>query len=131
MRVVLDANVLLAGFATHGLCEALVAVVLESHHLILFEHLLGEVRRHLAGKFRVPEARAEEIDAFLREQAELVEPVAVPRKACRDRDDLPVLGTALAGQASLLVTGDQDLLTLGEHGGVPILTPRAAYERLR
>ena len=131
MRVVLDANVLLAGFATHGLCEALVVVVLESHHLILSEHLLGEVRRHLIGKFRVPEARASEIDAFLREQAELVEPVAVPRKACRDRDDLPVLGTALAGQESLLVTGDQDLLTLGEHGGVPILTPRAAYERLR
>ena len=131
MRVVLDANVLLAGFATHGLCEALVVVVLESHHLILSEHLLGEVRRHLIGKFRVPEARASEIDAFLREQAELVEPVAVPRKACRDRDDLPVLGTALAGQASLLVTGDQDLLTLGEDGGVPILTPRAAYERLR
>ena len=131
MRVVLDANVLLAGFATHGLCEALVVVVLESHHLILSEHLLGEVRRHLIGKFRVPEARASEIDAFLREQAELVEPVAVPRTACRDRDDLPVLGTALAGQESLLVTGDQDLLTLGEHGGVPILTPRAAYERLR
>ena len=131
MRVVLDANVLLAGFATHGLCEALVAVVLESHHLILSEHLLGEVRRHLGGKFRVPEAREKEVDVFLRAQAELVNPVSVPRRACRDRDDLPVLGTALAGKASLLVTGDQDLLMLGQHGGVPIVTPRTAYERLR
>ena len=131
MRVVIDANVLLAGFATHGLCEALVAVVLESHHLMLSEHLLGEVRRHLTGKFRVPEARAAEIDAFLRAQAELVHPLAVPRKVCRDRDDLPVLGTALAGLASVLVSGDQDLLVLEQHGGVPILTPRAAYERLR
>ena len=127
----MDANVLLAGFATHGLCEALVAVVLESHHLIVSEHLLSEVRRHLTGKFRVPDARASLIDAFLREQAELVEPVAVPRTVCRDRNDLPVLGAVLAGRASLLVTGDHDLLTLGEHGGVPILTPRAAYERLR
>jgi putative PIN family toxin of toxin-antitoxin system len=131
MRVVLDANVLLAGFATHGLCEALVVVVLESHHLILSEHLLGEVRRHLTGKFRVPEARSAAIDAFLRSQAELVEPAAVPRKACRDPDDLPVLGTALAGQAGLLVTGDQDLLTLDAYAGVPIVRPRTAYERLR
>ncbi len=131
MRVVLDANVLLAGFAAHGLCEALVALVLESHHLILSEHLLGEVRRHLIGKFRVPEARASEIEAFLRAQAELVEPAKVARSTCRDRDDLPVLGTALAGQASLLASGDQDLLVLEQHGGVPILTPRAAYERLR
>lgn len=130
MRIVLDANVLLAGFGTHGLCEALVAVCLESHELVLSQHLLTETRRYLTSKFKVPATKADEIIAFLREHAEMVKPVEVGRAACRDPNDLPVLGTAVVGRADLLVTGDQDLLVLKEHAGIPILTPRACYERL-
>ena len=131
MRIVLDANVLLAGFGTHGLCEALVTVCLESHELVLSQHLLTETSRYLTTKFKVPTARAQEIISFLREHAEIVKPVEVAATACRDPDDLAVLGTAIAGRADLLVSGDKDLLVLKEHAGIPILTPRACYERLR
>jgi putative PIN family toxin of toxin-antitoxin system len=131
VRLVLDANVLLAGFGTRGLCEALVAASLESHDLILSPHLLAETRRHLTGKFKVSAVRADEILAFLREHAEIVSPATIDPAACRDHDDLAVLGTAVAGRADLLVTGDQDLLILREYAGIPILTPRACYERLR
>lgn len=131
MRIVLDANVLLAGFGTRGLCEALLATCLESHQLVLSQHLLTETRRYLTTKFKVPTARADEIIAFLREHAEIVKPMAVRADACRDPNDLAVLGTAVAGRADLLVTGDKDLLVLREHAGIPILTPRACYERLR
>jgi putative PIN family toxin of toxin-antitoxin system len=131
VRIVLDANVLLAGFGTRGLCEALIAACLESHDLVLSQHLLMETRRYLTTKFKVPAARAEEIIAFLREHAEVVKPSEVATTACRDPDDLAVLGTAIAGRADLLVTGDKDLLVLKEHAGIPILTPRACYERLR
>ena len=131
MRLVLDANVLLAGFGTRGLCEALLAICLESHHLIVSSHLLTETRRYLTTKFKVPAARADEIIAFLREQAEVVKPAQVPTGACRDPDDLPVLGTAIAGRAGMLVTGDKDLLVLKDYSGIPIVTPRQAYERLR
>lgn len=130
MRIVLDANVLLAGFGTRGLCEALVSVCVESHHLVLSQHVLKETRRYLTTKFKVPSAQADEIIAFLREHAEIVKP-AVRADACRDADDLAVLGTAVAGHADLLVSGDKDLLALREHAGIPILTPRACYERLR
>lgn len=131
MRLVLDANVLLAGFGTRGLCEALVAVCLESHHLIISQHWLAETRRYLTTKFKVPAARADEIIAFLRERAEVVKPTLVVATACRDPDDLPVLGTAIAGRASLLVTGGKDLLVLKEHAGIFIVTPRECYDRLR
>ncbi len=131
MRIVLDANVLLAGFGTHGLCEALVAVCLESHDIVLSQHLLTETRRYLTTKFKVPATRADEIIAFLREHADIVKPAEVPTNACRDPDDLAVLGTAIAGRADYLVSGDKDLLVLKEHAGIPILTPRACYERLR
>jgi predicted nucleic acid-binding protein len=55
----------------------------------------------------------------------------VAADACRDPDDLPVLGTSVAGQADYLVTGDQDLLTLRSFHGVAIVSPREFYEVIR
>ena len=131
MRVVLDTNVILAAFATRGLCEAVMAVCLNSHELILSDAILGEVGRHLAGKFKMPATQAEEIIGFLREQAVVVEPSSVPAKACRDPDDCLVLGTAVAGKAACLVTGDADLISLGNYQSIAILTPGAFYDQLR
>jgi len=131
VRLVLDANVLLAAFGTRGLCEALISVCLESHHLVLSEHIVLETRRHLLHTFKMPAKQADEIVAFLRDHAEIVKPAAVDKAACRDPDDLPVLGTAVAGRASMLVTGDKDLLVQERHEGIVIVTPRECYERLR
>jgi putative PIN family toxin of toxin-antitoxin system len=74
---------------------------------------------------------AEHSVALVREAAEIVAPTEVPPGACRDPDDLPVLGTVLAGRADWLVTGDQDLLVLGEFRGHLILSPRQFQDRLR
>jgi predicted nucleic acid-binding protein len=48
---------------------------------------------------------------------------------CRDPDDLPVLGTAVAGGANLIITGDQDLLVLQRFGACDIISPRTFYDR--
>ncbi|MFM7035393.1 MAG: putative toxin-antitoxin system toxin component, PIN family [Planctomycetia bacterium] len=69
--------------------------------------------------------------AFLRANSELVEPAAVPRGVLRDKDDLPILGTALAGAASCVVSGDKELLAIGSFAGIGIVSPRAFYDRLR
>jgi putative PIN family toxin of toxin-antitoxin system len=130
VRIVFDTNVLLAAFGTRGLCEALFGACLEEHDLVTSEHILEELARHLAGKFRMPKRRAAEIVAFVREQSEVVAPDTVAPEACRDPHDLPVLGTASAGRADLLVTGDSDLLCIGRFGKVDIVAPRACYERL-
>lgn len=45
--------------------------------------------------------------------------------ACRDPNDDHVIATALAVNASIIVTGDKDLLTLGQFQTVRILTARA------
>ena len=131
MKVVLDTNVLVAAFATRGLCEAVLVACLGSHEVVLSEHILKELRRHLRGKLKVPARQGDAILAFLREQATLVRPAKVPADACRDRSDLAVLGTAAAAAADCLVTGDRDLLDLGEFHGTAILSPRAFHDRLR
>jgi predicted nucleic acid-binding protein len=64
--VVLDTNVLLAGFATHGLCEALLKIVYRDHSVILSEHILDEVSRHFSGKFKATKPQTESFDPLAR-----------------------------------------------------------------
>jgi len=40
----------------------------------------------------------------------------------RDEKDDPVLASAADGHANYIVTGDRDLLVLGEFEGIPIVT---------
>ena len=136
MKVVLDTNLLLAAFATHGLCENVLSVCLMDHRLVLSEHILSELQGHLTGKFKLPEQHAEDIVVLLRDQATMVEPVDVPNEACRDRDDLPVPllpvpCTALAGEANYLVSGDKDLLDLKTISSTAILDPRSFHEAIQ
>lgn len=42
-----------------------------------------------------------------------------------DPDDDKYIGAAMEGHAAFVVTGDDDLLTLEEHEGIRIVTPRA------
>jgi putative PIN family toxin of toxin-antitoxin system len=130
VRIVLDTNVLLAAFGTRGLCEALFSACLESQELVASEFILAELRRHLTRAFRMPARQAEDVIGFVREHSDMVLPALIPSTACRDPGDLPILGTAVAGRASLLVSGDRDLLGLKRYGDIPIVTPRDCYDRL-
>ncbi len=126
MKVVLDTNVLIAAFAARGLCEAVVELCLQNHEIIVSAPLLLEVEEKLKSKLGLPEGIAADIIEFLRSQAMVVEPNAVSADACRDPNDLMVLGTAEA--ATCIVTGDEDLLTLETFGDILILTPRKFWE---
>jgi len=133
VRVVLDTNVLLSGLFVRGLCEAVLDACVASDGclIVLSEHLLREFERHAQKTFHAPSREIREAMKFLRDHAEIVTPAEVAAKSCRDADDLPVLGTLVAGQADCLVTGDKDLLTLGKFNGRPILSPRQFYEHLK
>jgi putative PIN family toxin of toxin-antitoxin system len=130
VKVVLDTSFLLAAFATRGLCEAVLVACLGSHEVVVSEHILRELRRHLTGRLKVPARQADASLAFPREHATLVRPARVPADACCDRDDLAIPGTAVAAEADCLVTGDRDLLGLRMFQGIPILSPCAFHDRL-
>lgn len=131
MRVVLDTNVLLAGVATHGLCEGIVALSFRDHTVVLSEHILREVAEHYVGKFNASAEQAEAVVKMLRTSSNVVAPSHVPTDAFADADDLPVLGTAVAGAADCMVTGDKNLLRLGRYQGIPLLSPRDFYDRIQ
>ena len=131
MRVYLDTNVLIAAFATRGLCADLLRVVLAEHQLLIGPAGLTETHRVLRKKLRLPTATADELEAFLRQQATVVASSTPLNIKLRDEDDLAILTEAVAGGADVLVTGDRDLLELAHRAPLPILTPRGLWELLR
>ena len=124
MKIVLDANVVIAAFASRGLCESVVELCLHSHEIALSEELLEEIVRNLSQKIKLPGNIVEDISKLLREQANMISSIPLAAEVCRDPDDVKILGLAVAANADYIVTGDKDLLVLKKIQGVPIVTPR-------
>lgn len=134
MRVFLDTNVLVAAFATRGLCADVVRTVLAEHELVVSDTVIEELTRTLIEKIRLPESAVHEITTFLRASATLAEVASLPAPApvaVRDPDDAVILAEALASSAEVLVTGDKDLLEAGEAPGIRILEPRGFWQLVR
>lgn len=131
MKVCLDTNVLVAAFATRGLCEDLLRTVLAEHDLFVPSIVVEEIERVLVDKLGMSREKARAVADFLRAEGTVVdprEPAALPR---RDAQDRWVLAAAIEGKVDVLVTGDSDLLELGEEAPVRIASPRQFWEGLR
>ena len=86
-------------------------------------------REHLRSCIRPEEAR-DLLDNF-EAVGEVV--IHVPEvNASPDPDDNPILATAIAGRADLIVSGDKKhMLALGDIDGIPIVSAAVAAVRLR
>lgn len=131
MKVFLDTNVLVSAVATRGLCADVFHAVLAEHQLIVGKAVLTELRRVLRQKIRLSADTIAEMETFLRRQALVVTDAPPLRIKLRDPDDLAILAEAVAGGADVLVTGDQDLLSMAARAPLPIVTPRGLWEILR
>lgn len=132
MRVFLDTNVLVAAFATRGLCADVFRLVLAERELLVSATLIEELSSALSRKIRAPDPIVREVVAFLRASAFFVEGGSRPPPvAVRDPDDVVILGEALAGGTDVLVTGDKALLVSGRVGALRILDPRGFWELVR
>lgn len=125
MKIVLDANVIVAASASRGLCESIFELCLSEHELILCDELLHEIARNLRTKIKLSSKMVDAIKEFLQEHSLIFDPTPLPKNACRDEDDVKVLGLAIASSSDYIETGDKDLLTLEHYQKIPVLSPRA------
>lgn len=136
MRVVLDSNVVLAGFLWSSACtqffELANAGVIEPY---TSRELLDEINDVLhRSKHAQHVARtgftAKQLVNQYRRFAKRIPAQKFTQQVCRDADDDDVLACALAANASMIITGDKDLLVLHPWRGIQILNPASALQRL-
>jgi uncharacterized protein len=123
VRVFFDTNVLVAAFVSRGACHELFEHVGRLHTIVSSERVLDELTRVLVDKFGVPGDRAAAAASLVRDSADVAVPDRPATGASRDPDDDWVRAAAAAGACDCIVTGDKDLLILGEYRDLPILKP--------
>ena len=127
---VLDASVLISGFLTNGPPRAILDHAEHGHFRMVLSAVILEETRSSLSKPKLLKAyrhTPEAIRDFCQGAAAAAslaegDPAFVSR--CRDPNDHHVIASAVAAAAPVIVTGDKDLLDLGQHGAIRILTPR-------
>ena len=131
--VVLDSNVLVSALLFGGRLGALREAWRHGRfRLLLCRETADELIRVLAyPKFRLTN---KEIVFLLEKEvlpfADVVDSGGCPGKWCRDPDDDAFIRCAMAGGAKWLVSGDADLLVLGQVESIRIMTPAAFLAHL-
>ena len=134
MRAVIDTNVLVSGLFWHGAPHTLLEQVRAGTLVLISSPVLLTELENVIGraKFDAILTRSatsrEQTLTELRQCAEIIEPPPLALPVCRDPDDDAVLALALAAQADLIVSGDDDLLALKHYQGIPITTPAQAVQ---
>jgi len=125
MNVLIDTNVLLSAVLRDRLPERVVLSIAANDEWIWI--VTPSVRREYIDVLRRPKFSLQ--DEVLRHWEELIDlrtvnvgepPVSVDFP--RDPKDAPFLAAALSAHADWLITGDKDLLSLGQAGSTRILT---------
>ena len=129
MIVVFDTNVFVAAMVAKGLCHEVVVRGLGSCTVATSQPLLDELENTLRAKFTLGPAGISFLKQ-LRQRVRIVEPAPLRAKVSRDADDDRVPATAVAAEAAMIVTGDQDLLVIRRYHDIDIVSPREFLSRL-
>jgi len=135
VRIVLDINVLISGTIGKAAPPGqLLTLWRERQYVLILSYAQLErmqdvlSRPHLQRFIDTEEAQA--LIEDIHQAAELVEHDPTVTLSSDPEDNI-ILGTAIAGQADWLVSGDKKhLLPLGVINQIPILSPRKAIEKL-
>jgi putative PIN family toxin of toxin-antitoxin system len=132
MRAVVDTNILVrAVIMPHGTVGPVLLRLRSGEYTLLYaQPLLEELvdvlhRPRISQKYGLSQADIEAVLALILLRGEAVTPgqrIAV----CRHPRDNKFLEVAVSGQADVIVSGDEDLLTLDSYAGIPIV-PSAPF----
>jgi len=129
MRVLLDTNVVFSAFAARGLSQAVFELCIERHKIIISDSILSELSVHLEKKLMMPGEKVQLITDYLREVCFIGTETSIEKNACRDKNDIHILGLAAKMRPDFIITGDMDLLILKRYRNIPIVTPRGFWEK--
>lgn len=125
-RIVVDTNALISRLLLpQSVPGKAVRKATDSCQLLVSEATLAELADVLARRKFASYVSVQDRQQFIRSLGRIAEmvPVIHTIRACRDPKDDKFLELAVNGGASLIVTGDQDLLALNPFRKIAIVTP--------
>jgi putative PIN family toxin of toxin-antitoxin system len=136
VRAVLDTNVVVSALLWGGVPEQVLQAARAGElQLATSPALIAELaailnRRKFAAKLAQGYSSPAEVVALYTQLAQTIEADVLATTALRDPDDAAVLACALAARADCIVSGDDDLQSLGSYQGIPILSPAQCVQQL-
>jgi putative PIN family toxin of toxin-antitoxin system len=136
MRAVVDTNILVrAVIKPYGTVGPVLLRLRHGEHTLLYapsllEELIDVLNRpRIREKYWLTDQDIQTVLSLILLRGDVVKPKE-RITACRDPKDDKFLEVAVAGEADVIVSGDQDLLVLHPYAGIPILSPGAFLQML-
>lgn len=131
MRVVLDANVVFAGAGWRGEAYAcIVAMARRRFTAFATGETLDELRALVSERGYKSPHSPHSVLSWYYQRVKRVEPSRLGKQRSRDPKDDPYLAWALAADAKIIVSRDEDLLAMQKPFGIEMITPRELLSRL-
>lgn len=127
MKVVIDTNVFISGIFWSGApSQVLTAWQSNKFDMAITQEILEEYQRvaEILSK-KHPTVDIIPIIELVATKAKLYKPVKLGEQISRDPDDDKFIACALAAKTNLIVTGDDDLLSINGHMNLSMIKPRA------
>ena len=131
MRVVLDTNVLISGAFYSGPPKRVLQALIEGKfQMVLSPEILVEYRS-VGENFSptYPNPDFNRMLSLLVNQALIVDAPGLKRSICRDPHDDKFISCALAVRAEVIVSGDNDLLSLSDRLTFSVLSPKEFVDK--
>lgn len=138
LRVVIDTNILISALLSKKAAPAKIMDAWRERKFIVItsESAIREAERVMAelassGKYSISNEDIQSMSRLLREDALLVSgQMDAQGTVPQDPDDEKFIAIALEGEATVIVSGDLDLLNLGKYGNISIQTARQFLDSL-
>ncbi len=126
MRIVFDTNIFISAALKGGFSEDILRISASTDlvSMISSDDILKELHQKLTKKFHWGNTEADFFVKTIREVCEIVETKEKMSIITRDPKDNIVLECAISGNADLIVSSDQDLISLKVFRGIGIIHPK-------
>ncbi len=130
MKVVFDTNIFISAFIIPGSQaeKAMLRIIEGMDVLLLSKGILDELLSVLSIKFSRNKEEISRVAVILSEMAEWVDP-SKKIKALSDEPDNRILECAVSGNADVIVTGDKEIIRLGEYEKIKIISLKEYLEK--
>jgi putative PIN family toxin of toxin-antitoxin system len=121
VKVVFDTNIFISALVIPNSKaeQAIIKIIEGSDTLLLSKEIMGEILSVLSIKFHRDREAISHVAFYLSDLARMIKPTRKIR-LFKDDPDNRILECAVSGRADVIVTGDKEILKLGEYKGTKI-----------